>query len=62
VRRTPFFLAIALQDSAILEILLADDRLDLSWQDGRGRTPLIYSVSKGQTVLTKMLLGTQSRM
>jgi ankyrin repeat protein len=56
-RRTLIFYAITRQDAAILEILLSDDRLDLSWQDGLGRTPLIYSVSNGQTLLTKMLLG-----
>ncbi|PKX88622.1 uncharacterized protein P174DRAFT_380288, partial [Aspergillus novofumigatus IBT 16806] len=41
----------------ILKILLADDRLDLSWQDGCGHTPLIYSISKGQKAMTKLLLG-----
>jgi ankyrin repeat protein len=30
--------------------------LNLSWQDGLGRTPLIYSLSKGQTDVAKMLL------
>ncbi|RHZ57995.1 uncharacterized protein CDV56_104774 [Aspergillus thermomutatus] len=54
--RTPIFHAISYQNRQILEILLEDDSLDLSCQDDLGRTPL-YSVSKGQTALTKMLLG-----
>jgi ankyrin repeat protein len=55
--RTPIFHAIDRHNSAILQILLANDRLDLPWQDDLGHTPLIYSMLKGQTVLTKMLLG-----
>jgi ankyrin repeat protein len=56
-RRTLIFHAINRQDLAILQLLLTNNRLHLSWRDDLGCTPLIYSMLKGQTVLTKMLLG-----
>jgi hypothetical protein len=41
----------------MMRVLFGDENLGLSSPDNRGCTPLIYSVSKGQANLVKVLLG-----